>query len=103
MPQVVGGQGCRARLVIDVLAKGLPVAIKSFDTVRELGLVIPGVVNDTAYAAPGRAISVAVQGDPAPTLRLANAPALLADRVRGANELSLGTGPASAHKCSCGH
>jgi hypothetical protein len=26
--------------------------IKNFDTVRELGLLMPGVVNDTAYGAP---------------------------------------------------
>jgi hypothetical protein len=26
--------------------------IKTFDTVRELGLLMPGVVNDTAYGAP---------------------------------------------------
>src|ERR1700691_3419175 len=27
-------------------------AVQKFDTVRELGLVMPGVVNDTAYGAP---------------------------------------------------
>jgi len=27
-------------------------AIKNFDTVKELGLLMPGVVNDTAYGAP---------------------------------------------------
>ena len=27
-------------------------AIQDFDTVRELGLLMPGVVNDTAYGAP---------------------------------------------------
>ena len=32
-------------------------AIQSFDTVRELGLQIPGVVNDTAYGAPALKLS----------------------------------------------
>ena len=32
-------------------------AIQNFDTVRELGLVMPGVVNDTAYGAPALKLS----------------------------------------------
>jgi hypothetical protein len=32
-------------------------AIQNFDTVRELGLVTPGVVNDTAYGAPALKLS----------------------------------------------
>jgi len=32
-------------------------AIQSFDTVRELGLAMPGVVNDTAYGAPALKLS----------------------------------------------
>jgi hypothetical protein len=32
-------------------------AIQSFDTVRELGLQMPGVVNDTAYGAPALKLS----------------------------------------------
>jgi hypothetical protein len=31
--------------------------IQTFDTVRELGLVMPGVVNDTAYGAPALKLS----------------------------------------------
>ncbi len=32
-------------------------ATQSFDTVRELGLTMPGVVNDTAYGAPALKLS----------------------------------------------
>lgn len=32
-------------------------AIQSFDTVRELGIAMPGVVNDTAYGAPALKLS----------------------------------------------
>ena len=32
-------------------------AIQNFDTVRELGLLMPGVVNDTAYGAPALKLS----------------------------------------------
>jgi hypothetical protein len=32
-------------------------AIQSFDTVREIGLLMPGVVNDTAYGAPALKLS----------------------------------------------